>query len=169
MTRNQRCIWATLFLSMSLMLQACYSLKSTSIDPTVRTYFIPQFESTAENALPNLAPRLTEALKDKIRLESRLLFKPEEPDIELRGTLVDYRITAEAPKPGEITAINRLTIVLAVEYFNNLTQKQVWKRNFQFFYDFSPEKELATVQDEALRVITKQLMEDIFNAAFTDW
>lgn len=159
---------AALLLALGL-LGGCYSFKSTSIAPEIRTYFIPQFAVTAENALPNLGPRLTEALKDKIRLESRLLFASENPDIELRGTLVDYRITAEAPRPGEVTAINRLTMVLAVEYFNNQTQKQVWKRNFQFFFDFSPEQELSTVQDEAVRVIIRQLMEDIFNAAFTDW
>ncbi len=89
--------------------------------------------------------------------------------VEFRGTLVDYRITAEAPRTGEVTAINRLTITLAVEYFNNQTDKQVWKRNFSFFYDFPSDRDFSSIESDALRTITSQLMEDIFNAAFSDW
>ncbi|MBK9492656.1 MAG: hypothetical protein IPO07_30705 [Haliscomenobacter sp.] len=35
--------------------------------------------------------QLSEALKDKIRLQSTLKYTDEDPDIELRGTLVEFR------------------------------------------------------------------------------
>jgi hypothetical protein len=152
-----------------LMVNAC-SIKMNPADTgDLKTYYIPQFTNNAPNTLPNLPIQLTEALKDKVRLQSTLKYTDENPDIELRGTLVDFRITSEAPRIGETTAINRLTITLAIEYFNNRTQKEVWKRNFSFFYNYDSNQDFSTVQEIAIRTISNQLMEDIFNAAFSDW
>lgn len=118
------------------LLSAC-SIKMNPADTgELKTYYVPQFLNNADNSLPNLPIQLTEALKDKVRLQSTLKYTDEDPDIELRGTLVDFRITSEAPRVGETTAINRLTITLAIEYFNNRTQKEVFKRNFSFFYNY---------------------------------
>lgn len=151
-----------------IILQGCYSFSGISISQEVRTYYVEQFRSNADNAPPTLEQALTEALKEKIRTESRLVFSDAEPNVEFSGTIVDYRVTSEAPRPGEFTAINRLTINVAVDYKNNVDAKE-WKNNFSFFYDFSSSQDLASVQDEAIRVISNQLMEDIFNKAFTDW
>jgi len=145
------------------------SLSGATLDPELKTFYIPNFTNNAENALPSLSQRLTEDLKDKVRAESRLVLSETEPDIEFRGTLVDYRITAEAPRTGESTAINRLTITLAITYFNNRKNVEVWQKNFSFFYDFSSAIDFSSVQETANKAISKQLMEDIFNAAFSNW
>lgn len=166
---HSRLLYLVILSAAALLLQQCYSFRGVSLDPNIRSYFIATFANNAENALPSLAQSLEDALREKVRTESRLIYNDDAPDIEFRGTLVDYRISAEAPRSGEITAINRLTITLAIEYFNNLEQKQVWKRNFSFFFDFPSDRDFASVESEALRVITTQLMEDIFNAAFSDW
>ena len=158
------------YLSIYLILQsACYSLSGVSIDPAVNTYFVQQLRNNADNAPPTLAQTLTESLKEKVRTESRLVFSEENPQIEFRGSVVDFRVTSEAPQPGEVTALNRLTIIVAIEYLNSVTPAKNWKSNFSFFYDFSSSQDLASVQDTAIAAITKQLVEDIFNKAFTDW
>ena len=108
-----------LLIMVSIFQSCTISLSGATLDPELKTFYIPNFTNNAENALPSLSQRLTEDLKDKVRAESRLVLSEEEPDIEFRGTLVDYRITAEAPRTGESTAINRLTITLAISYFNN--------------------------------------------------
>jgi hypothetical protein len=156
-------------LASSLFIAGCYSLSGISIDPDVNTYYIEPFKNNARNVVPSLAPILTEDLKEKIRTESRLLYIEREPDIEFKGTVVDYRVTSEAPQAGELTAINRLTIVTAIEYINNKNEDKGWKQNFSFFFDFPSSTDLSSVQDEAIEAISDQLMEDIFNKAFTDW
>lgn len=158
-----------IFIAISVLQQSCYSLSGVSISPDVKTYYVEQFRSNADNAPPVLEQTLTEALKEKIRTESRLIFADTEPHVEFKGTIVDYRVTSEAPRPGEFTAINRLTINVGIEYINNLEEKKGWKNNFSFFYDFPSNQDLSSIQDEAIRVISNQLMEDIFNKAFTDW
>ena len=78
-------------------------------------------------------------------------------------------MTAEAPAPGESSALNRLTIVTAIEYINHKDEEAGFKRNFSFFFDFPATTELASVQTDAVQTILDQLTEDIFNAAFTNW
>lgn len=148
---------------------SCYTLSGISIADDVNTYYVEQLRNNADNAPPTLPQTLTENLKEKIRTESRLVFSDTEPDIEFRGSLVDFRVTAEAPQPGEVTAINRLTIIVAIDYINNKTPEKNWKSNFSFFYDYSSTTDLSSIQETAIRSITNQLMEDIFNRAFTDW
>jgi hypothetical protein len=154
---------------LTIIYSACYTFSGISLDPTVRTYYVEQLKNNALNAPPILPQTLTEALKEKIRTESRLVFSDNNPNVEFRGSVVDFRVTSEAPQPGEVTAINRLTIVLAVEYLNNQDNKKNWKNNFSFFYDFPSTQDLSSIQETAITAITRQLMEDIFNKAFTDW
>ncbi|MCO6476568.1 MAG: hypothetical protein J5I94_08095 [Phaeodactylibacter sp.] len=153
----------------SLLWSGCYSFRGVSIDPSVATYYVEQFTNNSLNAQPALAQRLAEDLKEKIRTESRLVFTDTDPDIEFTGIIVRYDVTSEAPQPGETTAINRLTITTAIEYINNVNEEKGWKKNFSFFFDFPSSQDLASVEDEAVTAISNQMMEDIFNAAFTDW
>jgi hypothetical protein len=165
-----------LFLSLALLLgllsSGCYSFKGISIDYSqVSTYFVEQFDNNAINAPPAISVRLTEDLKEKIRTESRLLLSDTDPDIFFEGTVVRYEVTAEAPQPGEVTSVNRLTIVTAVQYTNNVNEEKGWKskKNFSFFFDFPSSSSLTDVEEEAISAISEQMMEDIFNEAFTDW
>lgn len=146
-----------------------YSLKGISIPPDVGTYYVSQFNNNALNAPPTLAIEVTEALKEKIRRETRLILNETDPDIEFKGTVVDFRVTSEAPQPGEFSALNRLTIVTAVEYISNKNEEDGFKRNFSFFFDFPADQDLAAVETEAITAILDQMMEDIFNVAFTNW
>lgn len=159
-------VLGTLYL---LFQTSCYSFSGISIDPSVSTYYVAQFKNNALNAPPILEQTVTEQLKEKIRTESRLTYDDTNPDIEFEGSIVDFRVTSEAPSPGETTAINRLTIVTAVEYINNFNEEKGWKSNFSFFFDFPSSQDLSQVQDQAIEVILDQMMEDIFNKAFTDW
>ena len=146
-----------------------YSFRGISIPADVTTYYVGQFKNNALNAPPTLAIETSEALKEKSRRESRLILNDTDPDVEFQGTIVDFRVTAEAPQPGESSAINRLTIVTAVEYISHKNKEDGFKRNFSFFFDFDANTELASVQTQAIEDILAQLTEDIFNAAFTNW
>ena len=158
-----------LLISILFFFSGCYSFRSASIDPSIQTYFIHSFENNAVDALPGLEQRLTGDLQDKIRLNSRLQYNEQDPDIEFKGTLAGYQITAEAPSTGERVAINRLTITLAIEYIDNATETEPWRRNFSFFFDYPSGTDFSSVEEEAISTISDQLMEDIFNAAFSNW
>lgn len=162
-------------LTLALGLSACYTLSGISIPEGVERAYVPLFEDNALAAPPTLYIDMTEALRDKVRDEARLLITEDQPDIEMKGTLVDFRVSAEGASPGNETAafakLNRLTIVVAIEYKNlRDPADEGWKQNFSNFFDFPATQSLASVQDEAIEEITDQINEKIFNKAFAeDW
>ncbi|MEZ5038335.1 MAG: LPS assembly lipoprotein LptE [Saprospiraceae bacterium] len=158
-----------LLLVLSIILPACYTFSGISISDNVKSYYVARFKDNAPNAPPTLAQTLTNALDQKIRTEARLIENNVSPNIEFKGTLVDFRVTSEAPRPDETTALNRLTITTAIEYINNVEKDKGWKKNFSHFFDFPSSQDLSSVQDAAIEEITNQIMEYIFNEAFTDW
>lgn len=165
----QNGILALLLLFAALFGVGCYTLSGISIAPDVNTFYVEQLLSNAVNAPPTLAQDVTEALKQKIQNESRLKFNDLSPDVEFKGSVVDFRVSSEAPQAGESSAINRLTIITAIEFVNHKDPKQGWKKNFSFFYDFGASQDLASIQTVAIQSILDQMIEDIFNKAFTNW
>lgn len=163
-------IFLTLFLVCATFLyQGCYSFRGTSIPDNTNTYYVAPFKNNALNSAPALAINFTEALKEKVRSQSRLIYTETDPHVEFLGTIVDYRVTSEAPGPNEVVAINRLTINTAVEFINHQAPDQNWKNNFSFFFDFPSSTDLASIEETAIETILDQLVEDIFNKAFTNW
>ncbi len=149
----------------------CYTFKGISIDPNVKTFAVRNFETLADNAPPTLGLDFAELLRDKVRSETPLKAKNEEPDVEFTGKIVDFRVSPVNLKPGEQVAANRLEVRIRVSYINRIDEKKGWvaDKDFQHFADFSSTSDLLAVQAGLLETINKQLLEDIFNAAFNDW
>ncbi|MEM1359678.1 MAG: LPS assembly lipoprotein LptE [Bacteroidota bacterium] len=166
---------SSLLLLLLFSLTTCYSFKGISIPEGVEKAYVPNFTDNAIGAPPTLYLDLTERLRDKVRDEARLIITEDAPDIELKGTLVDFRVTAEAARAGNETAafsaLNRLTVVVLIEYKNLLDpEDEGWRQNFSHFFDFPGSQTLASVQEEALEEIFDNINEKIFNKAFAeDW
>lgn len=161
--------YLALFFFYALFWMGCYSFQGTSIPAEVETYYVERFDVRDPNAIPTLGQTLSEALKDKIRAESNLKISDTDPDIEFKGTVSRYDVSAEAPQAGETTAFNRLNVTVAIEYIYKLDEKESWKENFTFFSDFPSETNLIDVQDQLLDDINEQMIERIFNKAFNNW
>ena len=166
---NHKNILPLIFLTLSMMWTGCYSFNGTSIPADVSTYFVEQFEVRASNAIPTLGQTLSEALKDKIRSESNLKQKETDPDIEFKGVVNNYHVSAEAPQAGALTGFNRLTIGVSVEYIYKKDEKKGWKEQFSVFSDFPSNANLISVQDELINDIKEEIIEKIYNKAFNNW
>ncbi len=152
-----------------VQISGCYSFKGISIQPDTKTFFVAQFENNARTLVPTLSQDFSEKLKRKLLNETRLVFDNVNPDIEFSGAIMQYRITSEAPAPGEISAISRLTIQVSVDYINNKDEEDKWKQTFSFFQDYPSDQNILDLQDQLIETISDQLVEDIFQKAFTNW
>jgi hypothetical protein len=170
-TKHQGGWWVILSVCLLGTFSGCYSFKGISIDPAVRTFSVQIFENQALNAPVTLGIEFTEKLKDKVRSETRLLLNTQKADVEFSGVFEDFRVVPVAPKPGETVAFNRLEIRVKVNFINNNEPEKGWKdpKSFSFFQEFASDKELLVVQNQLITDISKQLLEDIFNAAFNNW
>ena len=151
------------------LLSGCYTFKGFSVSPELTTFKIAQFDNTTYNSPPNINQTFTESLKRKISRESRLVLDETNPDIQFDGTITRFNVSSVSPEPGEFTALQRLTIAVNIRYSNFSDEEDKWEESFSFFADFSPDQQLIDVQDELIIIIFDQILEDIFNKAFTNW
>ncbi len=158
-----------LILLLSISFSGCYSFKGIAIPPDVNTYFVDNFQLTAQNAPGDLNQRFSEALRAKVRNESRLVYREQDSDIEFSGTITDFTLIPEAPQAGNTVALNRFEIRVVVNYKNNVDDKKSWKQTFSFFKTFASDQDFLSLQESLINDIFKQLMEDIFNKAFAGW
>ena len=147
----------------------CYTFKGYSIDQELETFAVANFRDNTTNAPPTINQTFSESLKEKVNRESRLKFNDVDPDILFAGSINSFLVTAVAPQPGETTAFNRLEIRVFIDYKDSLNEENNWESNFSHFQDFPSNQNLLGVQDELIDAIFDQIIEDIFNKAFTNW
>ena len=149
----------------------CYSFKGFSIDPTIETFKVETFEvdPRASIAPPTAGLDFAQLLQDKIRNETRLKFKSEEPDILFEGRITEYDVRAVAPMPGELSASNQLVISINVSYTDPKNDKNDWTQTWTQYAEFSADQDLLSVQNALVDQISKRLLDDIFNRSFNNW
>lgn len=147
----------------------CYSFKGIAIPADIKTFYVEDFLNNAQTAPGDINQRFSEALRSKIRNESRLINQENEPDITFSGSISGFNLRPEAPQAGNTVALNRLDIVINVEYTNSKDEKENWKKTFSFFKTFASDQDFISLQDALITDIFKQLTENVFNEAFTGW
>lgn len=158
-----------LIMVLFLISSGCYSFKGISIPAGINSFYVTDFENRASNAPATIDQVFSEALRAKVRNESRLQLVEQSPDITFQGSISGFRITSEAPQEGNTVAFNKLTITVAVEYVDSKNEDNNWKKTFSFFRDFDSTIDFQASQDGFIDEIFVQITEDIFNRAFTDW
>jgi Lipopolysaccharide-assembly len=158
-------------LSFALFLSSCYTFKGFSIDPTLETFRVETFEValTASIAPPSSGIDFAQQLQDKIRGETRLRYKSEESDITFSGRITEFEVRAVAPRPGETSAANQLSVSIEVVYSDSKNDQNNWKQTWTQFAEFDANQDLLSVQSQLVDQINKRLLDDIFNRAFNNW
>lgn len=145
------------------------TLKGSSVPDNLKTFTVQYFENRAPLINPALSQSFTEALKDRITRESRLVLDTKNGDIDFSGEITGYSIRPMAIQADAISAETRLTITIKVRYRNYKNPKGNWESQFSAYQDFSSDRNINDVENELTALITEQLTEDIFNKAFSDW
>ncbi|MFZ1702988.1 MAG: LPS assembly lipoprotein LptE [Saprospiraceae bacterium] len=146
------------------------SLKGVTIPPDVQTFFVEDFRLSALEAPADLNQRFGEALRNKVRNESRLTLKEIEPDMVFSGNIRSFRITPEAVTAGATAALNKLEISIEIELVYPNKPNEGWKsKPYTFFRNFDATQDFQNIQDNLIREIFDLFTEQIFNDAFSQW
>jgi hypothetical protein len=146
-----------------------YSLSGASISPDVKTLTVKYFNKTAALGPPALGQVFTERLKEKFVSQTSLSPIDRNGDVIFEGTITGYTITPQAIQPNETAAKNRLSITVNVKYTNQKDEKYNFETSFTRFTDYDSQVNLTTVEDQLVKEVTDQLIDDIFNKAFINW
>ncbi len=160
-----------IFLSLGL-LSSCYTLRNEAIPPALKTLNIQFFENNAPLVVNSLSQTFTEALKERVRTQSRLSLVRGEADATLSGSIIGYTIApvsieATSSTVAPIADANRLSITVKVKFVYDKDKKINFEESMTRFANFRGD--INSQEQNLIREITKQLTEDIYNKAFSNW
>lgn len=147
-----------------------YGLSGASIPVNAKTYSVSYFPNNAILVNPNLSSTFTEALKDKISRQSRLQEdRNSQGEMHFEGEITGYTSTSKAITGNEQAVTNQLTVTVRVRFTNSLEPKNNFDKSFQAYQDYSSAIYLQDAEPQLIPQITETLVENIFNAAFSNW
>ena len=157
----------------TLLLAGCsvkYSLNGASIDYTkIKTVSITDFQNLAPTVYPPLAQRFTEDLKDRFQRQTRLRDIPTNGDLSIEGEIVGYDLSAEAVQENAFAAKTRLTLRINVRFTNKVNEEENFEREFTSFGTFDSSQMFVDVQDQLCEELSKDIINQIFNATVENW
>jgi hypothetical protein len=159
------------FLVLGASLSSChfkYGFKDVSIPDTIKTVKVLYIDNKARYINPQLSPRLTDKLRQKIVSQTKLSqTNSDNADWEISGYITDYSFSTSAIS-GQQVANNRLTVGLHIT-LNNRKADDIKdydvSRSFEFKGNQSFQQAEASLMDEILRTMT----DEIFNKLFSNW
>lgn len=148
---------------------ASYSFTGASISPDVKTVSIDFFPNQASLAPPAVGQDFTEALKDIFLSQTNLTLVSSGGDLTFEGYISNYTAAPAAIQGDETSALTRVTMTVKVIFTDNNDEKNSFESNFSSYEDFETSKSLSAVEEELLKSIIDQLVQDIFNKSVTNW
>ena len=146
-----------------------YSFSGASVSPDVKTVSVQYFKNNSSLGPPTLSQSFTESLKDVFVQQTSLGILPRDGDLNFEGEITNYMTAPVALQANDLSALNRLTITVNVRFTNVKDEKQKFEASFSRYADFSSSQQIANVQDDLIRQINEQLVQDVFNRAMINW
>lgn len=160
------------FLALTFAQHSCttsYSFTGASISPEVQTVSVNYFNNVASLTPPTESQRFTEALRDIFLSQTSLTLMENNGDLHFEGQIVDYRTEPVAIQSNDQAALTRLSVSVKVKFTNEVEPERNFEQVFTRYEDFETSQNLSLVEDELLRSINEQLVQDIFNRAVSNW
>ena len=146
-----------------------YSFSGASISNEAKSVSIDPFKNVASLAPPVLSNTLTEALKDKFSSETNLIPLNSDGDLTFSGRITDYSINPIAIQADETASKNRLSITIKVKFVNIIDEESNYDKTFSRYADYESSQDFTSIEESLNEEIVSQLIDDIFNEAFTNW
>ncbi len=164
------------FLFLLITLASCWpssiSFKDTGSMPEEwKIFSINTLENNAPNAPINYPSQLADDIRDGIQNNTRLKLStlPNSGEVRIEGVISSYMISPIAMQPGDNAAKNRLTITSNYKIHILAPKEQEMQVSCSRFADYNSDQDLGTVENELLKEINKQVVQDIINKLLSNW
>lgn len=146
-----------------------YTFHDVSVDYSkIKTVKVGFIDNKARYVNPQLSPRLTDNLKQKINSYTKLtLVNSDDANYVITGYISRYDVSLSAISNNQSSG-NRLTVAATMTFMNtvdNKTDNFTVSRDFDFSAGLSLQQAESTLATD----IINQLTDQIFNHIFSNW
>jgi len=129
-----------------------------------------QFVNNAALAKGTVPQTVAEALRDGIQTQTKLDLVPRGGELVYEGTITNYVITpVNIQGNTQTAALNRLTITVSIKFTDLKKESNSFEASFSRFADYQSTQNLSSVEDDLIREISTQLVQDILNRSLNAW
>lgn len=152
----------------SFFLSACYSFTGGSIPSHLKTLKIESVTDRSGFGNPEYKVDLETELLAKFRKDNSFEISDDLGDAKLVVAISSINEVTQTISAGELETEKKITVTTDVEYYDNVNQKQIWKKTFSNYALFDVNNAL-TARNEAIKAIIPQIAEDIMLAVVSGW
>ena len=155
-----------LFLLSVIVVTACsvsYKFNGASIDytktKTIRSNYV----------LGPMGPMFNNALKDEYANHTKLIQVKRNGDLKLEGEITQYSQRNKAVSSEGHSNMTELSITVNVRFTNNANHNEDFERQFTSSKSYETTLSLNSVQEQLVRQMVEDLVDQIFNATVANW
>jgi hypothetical protein len=147
-----------------------YSFRDkASIPDSIKTVKVNFIENRARYQNPQLSPRLTDRVRQKITGQTKLTqTNNDNADWEINGEITDYSVTTSGIS-NQREATNRLSVTVHISLTRRKEGGDVKEHDITRNYDFGANQSLQQAEAKLFDEMIRTLTDDIFNRLFSDW
>lgn len=133
------------------------------------TLDIRDFQNQAELVYAPLTQVFNERMKDVFIRGTKLQLTSIAPSMEIEGEIVRYYLTPLAVQENNLASQTRLTMEVRYRFRNNVRSEEDKEETISAYRDFESSRMLTDVQDQLIEELTKEIVDQIFNATMSNW
>lgn len=160
-------------LSLALSLQSCgpYSFTGADINyTTTKTVEVKYFQNNAPIVEPGVARDFTQKLQDLLLNQTSLDLVNSGGDLVYEGEITQFYISPITATSNSTAAQNRLTITVAVRFYNTKEPLKDFEQPFSFYYDYGGQTQLTGSKlTAAVDIVFDRITQDVFNKSLANW
>lgn len=157
----------------AFLLQGCgpYSFTGADINySTTKTVEVKYFQNNAPIVEPGIARDFTQKLQDLLLNQTSLDLVNNGGDLVYEGEITQYYIAPITATSNSTAAQNRLTITVAVRFYNTKDPLKDFEQPFSFYFDYDGQTQLTGSKlDAAVDIVFERITQDVFNKSLANW
>ena len=154
----------------SLVMSSCYTFNGASINyATTKTIQISEFPIRSNYVWGPMANIFNNALKDQYANHTKLIQVKRNGDLKVDGEITRYEQRNKSVSSEGYSAQTELSITVNVRFTNNKNHEQDFERQFTSSASYETTQSLNAVQEELVTQMTKDIIDQIFNATVANW
>lgn len=147
-----------------------YKFNGASIDYTkTKTIQIADFPIRSSYVWGPMGPMFNNQLKDMFASHTKLSQVKRNGDLKIEGEITQYSQRNKSVAADGRSAQTELSITVNVRFTNNANHNEDFERQFTANKSYETTQSLASVQEELVTQMVKDLTEQIFNATVANW
>ena len=173
MNKINRHLSYIVILVLSVMTIACsisYKFNGASIDYSkTKTITIADFPIRSNYVWGPMASIFNNELKDMFSSHTKLTQVKRNGDLIIEGEITQYQQRNKSVTAEGHSAQTELSMTVNVRFTNNINHQEDFEKQFTATATYETTQSLNSVQEELVTQMTKDIVDQIFNATVANW